>query len=387
MAVGAAIPLGLGHHVGQHKEPDDGRHEHGGQGVDEPAVADGAAEHADAHQEAEPGDGDEEVAALEAADGGVGALVGGLDGVHVLELARDVGLGEVLAVKAGARDGAGEDDVDGDGVVGVEVQLLGQGVGEAAQGDLGGHVGRVAGDGAEGGDGARHDEALRGARARGVGGQPEAEGGVGELGGAVKVDVHVAAQVGKGRLGEEAGRRQAGDAPDNVGRDAVVPGRRVGEQGRRKVGHADVGRDGVEALGRGVLGGGAEVGQQGLEALDIAGDGDDVGAAGGELDGDAAAHALGRAGEEDGLGPCQRCFDIWRCLEVHEGKKASRTLPSTGMWFFRLKRPMAEARRTANRAEPMIQTMLPTSGMASAFVGDDRESLMSSGGGWQGRIG
>lgn len=129
-------------------------------------------------------------------------------------------------------------------------------VGEAAQRPLGGCVASVAGDGVEGGGAGGHDEVAGLLLDGGLGAQPGAQYGVRHVGGAVEVDVHLAAHRGGIHIDEELGHRDAGDAPDNVGAAAAIPGRGFSNDGIGVGRNRDVGRDVVESLRRGVLCGG-----------------------------------------------------------------------------------------------------------------------------------
>lgn len=238
-----------------HKDPDKG-YQPGAEGVEDPIVAERAADDAEAHEVAEPVDHNHELARLEAANGIPRHLLGRLLWVGLFELLGDVGLGALLDLVPGREDGAREDDVDLD-VLRVEHDLLRERVGEAAQRPLGGGVAGVAGDGVEGGDAGRHDEVLRGVLADGgVGGEPGAQDGVRHVRGPVEVDVHLPTQLRRVQLDEELGERGAGDAPDNVWRAAAVPGCGIGDDGVGVGGDRDVGGDVVESLRRGVLGSG-----------------------------------------------------------------------------------------------------------------------------------
>lgn len=237
-----------------YKDPDDG-HQPSTNSVEDPVVAERAADDTETHEVAQPVDDNHELARLEAADGAARHLVGRLLGVGSLELLGDLRLGALLDLEPGREDGTGEDNVDAN-VLRVQQHLLRERVGEAAQRPLGGGVARVAGDGVERDGAGRHDEVLGLLLDRGLGREPRAQDGVRHVGRAVKVDVHLAAHRRHVRVEKELGYRDARDAPDNVRSAAAVPGRGVGDDGVGIGLYGDVGCDVVESLGRWVLGGG-----------------------------------------------------------------------------------------------------------------------------------
>lgn len=155
-----------------------------------------------------------------------------------------------------------------------------------------------------------------------------------DVGGGEVVGVELLFQDLWGRVDEESGAGEAGDAPDGVRGFTGVPGRGLLEDAGGFVGGCQVGGDVVEALGGGVGCSGlvffnaenpvslelsVEADKHGKaallsggwmyrnvlngvsELLDITGDNNHVGTFLCEQTADAAAHALGPAGDEDGL--------------------------------------------------------------------------------------
>ena len=90
----------------------------------------------------------------------------------------------------------------------------------------------------------------------GVGCAPRAQNGVGHLGAAPEVQVHVFAGQRQRSLDPEIRRALAGDAPDDVDGLAVIPGDGLRQQRGGIVSLGDVGRDVVESLRVGIAGGG-----------------------------------------------------------------------------------------------------------------------------------
>lgn len=91
-----------------------------------------------------------------------------------------------------------------------------------------------------------------------VGRTPLAYNGVGHLGAAPEVEVHVLPRERQRGLGPEVGGRLAGGTPYNVKRLALVQGDCIGEERAGVVGLRHVRGEIVELLGLRVAGGGLE---------------------------------------------------------------------------------------------------------------------------------
>ena len=130
---------------------------------------------------------------------------------------------------------------------GVEVEFLGEGVGEGAQGGFGGGVGGVAEDGVEGEDGGGEDYVVGLLRlflqigiggGKGVGGlcgfegcggrrgfQPRVQSGMSHVSRREVIRIHLLREYGDGRVDEEGGVAGAGAAPDDIRWIGGVPRR------------------------------------------------------------------------------------------------------------------------------------------------------------------
>lgn len=226
VAVAPGVLPDLAVDVGQREDPDE-RDQAGHEGVEEPVVARGAAEGAPAEDVAEQRRSDGVVAALKPAERAAGHGVGRRDRVPFLDDARDLGLRHVLAREAGAADRGRVDDVNLD-VLRVHLELLGEGVGEGAQGALGRVVGPVADAGEEGEHGGGEDEVLGLGDDGGVGAAPQAQDRVRHLSAAPEVDVHLRPRERQRRLDPEVRSRSARHAPHDVEGLIVVPGHGAG---------------------------------------------------------------------------------------------------------------------------------------------------------------
>src|SRR4029453_14301730 len=163
----------------------------------------------------------------------------------------------------------------------LRVQLQAEGVGDGPDGVLGGGVAGPAGVDLEPGDGAEVDDV-------GVGGGPQqGQEGAGDPQQADHVGVQHDLPVGVAALGHrvEAGRG-AGVVDQQVGVAVAVP-----DGGRERLHRGRVGD--VEGEG-----GGADVGGQGLEAVGAAGAGDHLEAGPGQLAGAGRPDPAGRAGDD-----------------------------------------------------------------------------------------
>lgn len=190
-------------------------------------VAERASQNPKLHEGAQEGHGDKVLSLLETTDTLLGNFVGFLLGVVTFKKVGDSRLGDVLNHVAGREKVSWVDNVNLD-ILGVQQKLLRDCISHTTQGKLGRAVRSVASNSVECGDTGGHDEMPR-LVDRCLGGEPLAENGMRQLSGSVEVDVHVPAQRLHGHIDKELWTRHAGDAPDNIGRLAMVPANGLGQ--------------------------------------------------------------------------------------------------------------------------------------------------------------